>query len=211
MACWWRWERAIKKSLRAAEQLRPDVVALRQAWPGLLDSIDLSHLVFLDESGAKTNMVPVYGRSFDGKRLVDYAPHGHYQLTTVIGALRLDGVGACMTLDAALDALAFAAYVENFLAPSLREGDVVILDNLPSHHAAAVEQVIAARGARVLWLPPYSPDFNPIEKMWSKIKQFLRKAKARTHQDLIEAISQALKTVTPSDALGWFQSCGYAN
>lgn len=183
----------------------------REAWPLEISPIDPSHLVFLDECGAKTNMTPLYGRNFDGTRLVDHAPHGHYLLTTVIGALRLAGVGACMALDAALDAVCFATYVEQFLAPTLQPGDVVIADNLASHRAAGVEAIIAERGARLVWLPPYSPDLNPIEKMWSKIKQHLRRAKARTQEDLIEAISQALSTVTPSDALGWFQSSGYVN
>lgn len=181
----------------------------RRTWPEQLGGIDPSRLVFLDESGAKTNMTPAYGRSFDAKRLVDHAPHGHYMLTSIIGALRLEGPGACMTLEAAVDGDCFEAYVEHFLAPSLRQDDVVIMDNLSSHKRPVIEQLVAARGARVLWLPPYSPDLNPIEKMWSKLKQLLRKAKARTLDALLKAIGQALASVTANDAAGWFKSCGY--
>ena len=183
----------------------------RKAWPRLLRGIAPSRLVFLDESGAKTNMTPAYGRTFDANRLVDHAPHGHYQLTSIIGALRLSGAGACMTVEAAVDGDCFEAYVKRLLAPSLGPGDVVVMDNLSSHKRPAVEALVRARGARVLWLPPYSPDLNPIEKMWSKIKQALRKAKARTERTLRKAIARALATVTADDARGWFQSCGYAN
>jgi transposase len=191
--------------------LREDVAKQRVDWPERVRQIAPSRLVFIDESGAKTNMTPVYGRSFDAKRLVDHAPHGHYRLTSIIGALRLDGVGACMTVDAAVDGDCFEAYVEKFLAPSLGPGDVVILDNLSSHKRPSVEELVRARGASVMPLPPYSPDLNPIEKMWSKVKQFLRKAKARTAETLLEAIAAALASVTAEDALGWFRSCGYSN
>ena len=183
----------------------------REAWPDQLRPIDPSCLVFLDESGAKTNMTPAYGRSFDSKRLVDHAPHGHYKLTSIIGALRLTGVSACMTVDAAVDGDSFKAYVENLLAPSLSPGDVVVMDNLSSHKRPAIERLLGAQGASVRWLPPYSPDLNPIEKMWSKIKQLLRKAKARTEETLQEAIASALRSVTAEDASGWFKSCGYPN
>jgi transposase len=187
------------------------VAERRKAWPERVRGIAPSSLVFIDESGAKTNMTPAYGRSFDAKRLVDHAPHGHYRLTSIIGALRLGGVGACMTLDAAMDGDCFEVYVERLLAPGLGPGDVVVMDNLSSHKRPVIEELVGARGARVLWLPPYSPDLNPIEKMWSKVKQFLRRAKARTEQDLLEAIGKALNTVTSDDARGWFGSCGYVN
>src|SRR5436305_307930 len=127
------WEHALKKSLCASEQDRPDVAARRQAWPEHMYALDPAHLVFLDESGAKTNMTPLYGRRFDGERLVDHAPHGRWQTTSVIGALRLEGVSACMTLEGPVDGTAFAAYVKQFLCPMLRQGDIVILDNLSSH------------------------------------------------------------------------------
>lgn len=173
--------------------------------------IKLSHLVFIDESGVKTNMTPTHGRSFDGERLVDHAPHGHYRLTSIIGAIRLGGVGACMTLDATVDGDCFEAYVEKCLAPSLGQGDVVIMDNLSSHKRPSIEKLVRARGASVMPLPPYSPDLNPIEKMWSKVKQFLRKAKSRTDDALMKSIASALQSVTADDARGWFSSCGYSN
>jgi len=187
------------------------VAELRRTWPERVGTISPSRMIFIDESGAKTNMTPACARSFDSKRIVDHAPHGHYMLTSIIGALRLDGPGACMTLEAAVDGDGFEAYVENLLAPTLGPGDVVIMDNLSSHKRPAIEEKIKARGAQLIWLPPYSPDLNPIEKMWSKIKQLLRKAKARTEQTLLDAIAKALASVTPDDARGWFSSCGYIN
>jgi transposase len=141
--------------------------------------------------------------------VVDSAPAGHWCTTTIIGALRLDGPSAAMVIEGATDTETFAAYVEQILVPTLRANDVVVLDNLSPHHAPRVTEAIQAAGAAVLFLPPYSPDFNPIEKMWSKVKQILRSTKARSRETLFEAIGQALASVTPSDAFGWFNSCGY--
>ena len=165
--------------------------------------------MFIDESGAKTNMTRLYGRAFGGKRAVDTTPHGHWCTTTMISALRLDGSTADMVLDGATDGAAFLAYTREILTPSLRRGDIVVMDNLAAHKMPAVIATIEASGAEVWFLPPYSPDFNPIEKMWSKIKAYLRKVKARTKESLWQAIGDALKKVTASDALGWFKSCGY--
>jgi transposase len=198
-----------KKSLRAAEQDRPDVKALREAWREKAAGVDLRRLVFLDESGAKTNMTRLYGRSFDGQRVTDRAPHGHWCTTTMLSSVRLDGSTAPMVIEGPTDADVFEAYVEQVLAPSLGPGDIVVMDNLSPHKTSAVAEAIEATGAEVWFLPPYSPDLNPIEKMWSKIKAFLRKAKARTYEALVGAIGAALATVTASDAFHWFQSCGY--
>ena len=165
--------------------------------------------VFIDESGAKTNMTRLYGRSFDGRRVVDATPQGHWCTTTMISALRVDGSTADLVLEGATDGDVFQTYVERILAPMLRPGDRVVLDNLTPHKRPAVRAVLEARHAQVWFLPPYSPDLNPIEKMWSKIKAYLRKVKARTKEALWQAIGAALKTVTASDALGWFESCGY--
>ena len=173
--------------------------------------MDPARLIFIDESGAKTNMTLLYGRTFGGERLVDYAPHGHWSTTTMIGALRVNGVGACMTLEGALDGLAFRAYVEQVLGPTLKAGDCVVVDNLSSHRVSGVREAIEERGACLKALPPYSPDLNPIEKMWSKVKQILRTAKARTRPSLDEAIATALKSVTPDDAQNWFRASGYAH
>lgn len=154
-------------------------------------------------------MTRLYGRAFGGNRAVDTTPHGHWSTTTMISALRFDGSTADMVLDGATDGEAFLAYVREILTPSLRRGDIVVMDNLAAHKMPAVIKTIEASGAEVWFLPPYSPDFNPIEKMWSKIKAYLRKVKARTKESLWQAIGEALKKVTASDALGWFESCGY--
>jgi transposase len=198
-----------KKSIHAAEQDRPDVKAQREAWREKTVGLDLHRLVFLDESGAKTNMTRLYGRSFGGQRLVDTAPQGHWCTTTMLSAMRLDGSTAAMVIEEPTDADVFEAYVGQVLTRSLRPGDIVVMDNLPPHKKPSVITAIEAAGAVVWFLPPYSPDFNPIEKMWSKIKAYLRKVKARTQEALFDAIGAALLTITASDAFNWFASCGY--
>jgi len=198
-----------KKSLHAAEQDRPDVKAQRIAWREKTAELDARRLVFIDESGAKTNMTRLYGRSFNGQRVVDAAPHGHWCTTTMLSAIRVDGSKAPMVIEGPTDADVFEAYVGQVLVQSLGPGDIVVLDNLAPHKQPGVIEAIEATGAEVWFLPPYSPDLNPIEKMWSKIKAFLRKAKARTWDALLAAIKAALQEVTASDARGWFQSCGY--
>jgi len=171
--------------------------------------LDRGRLVFIDESGAKTNMTRLYGRCFGGQRVVDAAPHGHWCTTTMISALRFDGRTTDMVVEGATDGDVFRTYAERILAPTLRPGDRVVMDNLAPHKMPAVVAAIEATGAQVCFLPPYSPDLNPIEKMWSKIKAYLRKVEARTKEALWQAIGDALKTVTASDALGWFEACGY--
>jgi transposase len=166
-------------------------------------------LIFLDESGAKTNMTRLRGRSLRGERVHGAAPHGHWNSTTIIGAIRWDGSTACMTIDGATDADVFQVYVGQVLAPALRPGDVVVMDNLAAHKSEPALALIRQAGAEVLFLPAYSPDLNPIEKMWSKIKNTLRSLEARTEESLIAAIGQALAGVTPQDAVNWFASCGY--
>lgn len=198
-----------KKSLKAAEQDRPEVQSQRQAWRQQTIEVDPTRLVFLDESGARTNMTRSYGRCFGGQRLVDCTPHVHWRTTTMLSSMRLDGTTAAMVVDGATDRAVFQAYVDDVLAPSLRPGDIVVMDNLAPHKTPQVQAAIEARGASVRYLPPYSPDLNPIEKMWSKVKSLLRKIKARTFDTLVDAIAQALEAVTASDAKGWFKSCGY--
>jgi transposase len=167
-------------------------------------------LIFLDESGAKTNLTRLRGRAQRGKRVHASSPCGHWQTTTMISSIRLDGSTACMTLDGATDTEAFRAYVREVLCPTLRVGDIVIMDNLSPHKSDPTLALIAQAAAEVRFLPAYSPDLNPIEKMWSKIKALLRSAEARTPAELIAAIGAALAQVTPQDALGWFVSCGYS-
>ena len=171
----------------------------------------IESLVFIDESGAKTNMTRLYGRAKGGQRCYDDAPHGHWNTTTMVSSIRLDGATACMTLDGAQTTEAYREYVRQILVPRLRSGDIVIFDNLSAHHDQKALDMIHAAGAMTLPLPAYSPDLNPIEKMWSKIKAYLRKVKARTLDALQEAIKNALQAVTHSDAVGWFASCGYTN
>ena len=139
-------------------------------------------------------------------------PHGHWKTTTLTAAIRLDGViePACMVCDGAMDGHLFNFYLERYLVPSLRLGDLVILDNLPAHQSAAIERLIKEAGASVCYLPPYSPDYNPIEAMFSKLKAFLRSAKARGLEALLKALGDGLKTIRPCDILGWFAPCGYA-
>lgn len=154
-------------------------------------------------------MTRVYGRAAGGARLLDSAPHGHWCTTTMIGAMRLDGTTACLAVDGPTDRDVFREYTRLVLVPSLRPGDIVVLDNLSAHDDKVARELIEAAHARIQFLPPYSPDLNPIEKMWSKIKAFLRDAKARTQEELYDAIGMALKSVTSQDAEGWFSSCGY--
>jgi transposase len=154
-------------------------------------------------------MARMYGRAPRGERCRAPVPHGHWKTTTFVGALTLDGVVAPMTIDGAMTGAAFLAYVEQVLAPTLRRGDIVVLDNLPAHKPAAIRNAIKAAGAVMLFLPPYSPDFNPIEMAFSKIKALLKKAAARTVQSLWDAIRDAINAITPNDARSFFTACGY--
>lgn len=172
--------------------------------------MDPAKLIFLDESGAKTNLTRLCGRAPRGERVHARTPHGHWQTTTMMSSIRLDGSTACMALEGTTDTESFRAYVGQVLLPTLRPGDIVVMDNLSPHKSDPTLALITQTGAQVLFLPAYSPDLNPIEKMWSKVKNLLRGAEARTPADLITAIGQALARVTPQDALGWFASCGYS-
>lgn len=173
-------------------------------------SLDPSTLVFLDESAAKTNMTRLYGRAPKGERLHYPCPHGHWRTTTMISSMRLDGSTACMTIDGPTDTEVFQAYVREILCPTLRPGDCVVMDNLGTHKNATTLSLIAQRKATVRFLPPYSPDLNPIELMWSKVKSLLRAAEARTESELTDAIGRALRAVSPQDAVNFFANCGYS-
>jgi len=173
--------------------------------------MNLEKLVFIDESGAKTDMTRLYGRAKAGARATDTAPSGHWCTTTMISSMRLDGSTACMVVDGATNKEVFQPYVQHILLPTLRPGDIVVLDNLSAHKNQQIRGLIESVGAELWFLPPYSPDLNPIEKMWSKIKAILRILRARTKETLINAIAKALEAVTANDAIGWFESCGYTN
>lgn len=197
---------AKKKTLRASEQ---DETA-RATWRGQAGELDSRQLVFLDECGSHIAMTPRYARSPRGKRATGAVPRNYGANMTLVASLSLQGMGEALILDGAADASAFALYIEHILAPSLRPGQIVILDNLSIHQGTRVRQAIEAKGCRLLFLPAYSPDFSPIEEAFSKLKTFLRRVGARTREALQEAIAQALTLITAQDARGWFAHCGYS-
>jgi transposase len=186
--------------------------AERDAWRREFAAIDPARLVFVDESGASTAMDRTYGRAPSGVRVDGPVPHGHWKVVTLTAAVRLDGVpeSACLAFGGATDSAWFEAYVEHCLVPALRPGDIVVMDNLACHKAAEVGRLIGAAGAEVRYLPAYSPDLNPIERLFSKLKEALRRAAARTVDALIEAMGDALRSVSLSDILGWFGQSGYS-
>jgi len=178
-------------------------------WWQRAGGIQTSRFVFIDESGAKTTMTRLYGRSFDGARVYDCVPHGHWRATTMVAAIGATGAKAPFVFDGAMDSEAFRAYVKHVLVPELKANDIVVLDNLKCHADRQARELIEKAGAQVWFLPPYSPDLNPIEKMWSKLKAILRTACARTQDALYQAIADAFARITVDDACAWIQSCGY--
>lgn len=183
--------------------------ARREAWFELQPELDPTRLVFIDETGATTKMARLRGRSPRGERCRAAIPHGHWKTTTLVAGLRLDGIAAPMVIDGAMNGDAFVAYVERLLAPTLRPGDIVVMDNLPAHKVSGARRAIEAAGARLLFLPPYSPDFNPIEQAFAKIKALLRKAAARTVDALDAAIAAALDAFSPVECANYFTNSGY--
>jgi transposase len=185
---------------------------LRRAFGELIQSTLaplVNHLKFIDEIGANMGLTRLYGRAAPGVRVVEATPGRSGTHYTLVATLGWQGIEAPWLLAGSMDRLAFETYVEFVLAPSLVAGDIVLLDNLSAHQSPRVEQLIEARGARVQFLSPYSPDFNPIELCWSKVKTALRAAKARTHQALIDALDHAFQSISFSDARAWFAHCGY--
>jgi len=166
-------------------------------------------LIFLDESGLTTHLTRLWGRAPRGERIAEATPQGHWQVLTTLGGMSLRGWEGVMTVNSPTDGDVFVVYLEQVLCPQLRPGDVVVLDNLSAHKVSGVRPLIEAQGAELLYLPPYSPDLNPIEKAWAKLKQLLRTAKARTAEALDEALTEALKAITPENAAAWFRHCGY--
>lgn len=172
--------------------------------------VPLERFVFLDETWLTTNMTRTYGRSLKGQRLVDAVPHGHWKTTTFIAALRCTEMTAPMVIDGAMNGDLFCAYVTKVLVPELREGDIVVLDNLSSHKRVEARQAIEAVGARVVFLPPYSPDFNPIENAFAKLKRLLRTAKKRTVDALWSFLGHVTQAFGLTECLNYFRHCGYA-
>jgi transposase len=196
--------------LRAAEQDRPDVAEQRQQWREEMSELPVERLVFIDETWMTTNMTRQYGRAPEGERLVDAVPHGHWQTTTFIAALRSSGMTAPMVIDGALNGDLFCAYVEQVLEKELRPGDIVVLDNLSSHKRVEACRRIEAVGARVVFLPPYSPDLNPIENAFAKLKRLVRSAAQRTVEALWSFLGQACDRFGPTECFNYFRHCGYA-
>ncbi len=194
---------------RAAEQDRPDVRQKRAAFRTRAARVDPRRFVFVDETGAHTAMARLYGRGPVGERVVGTVPAGSWQATTLVAAIRADGLAAPLVFPGATDEAAFVTYVREVLVPALRPGDIVVLDNLAAHRAPAVARLIRKAGAGVWYLPPYSPDLNPIEQIWAKVKALLRQAAARTTESLWAAIGAALAAVTPGDCWGCIADCGY--
>jgi len=178
-------------------------------WRAGQADMKLERLVFIDESGASTKMTRLYGRCARGKRLVCAVPHGHWKTTTFVGALRHNGVTAPCVFDGPINGKTFLAWVEQFLVPTLRPGDIVVMDNLSSHKVQGVRKAIEAVGATLRYLPPYSPDLNPIEQFFAKLKSLLRKTSARTLETLIAAIAHALTQLSPKECENFLADSGY--
>lgn len=195
--------------IHAAERDRPDVAQRRARWRIEALHLDPTKLVFIDETWAKTNMTRLRGRAPRGQRLIEKVPHGHWKTTTLIAALDHRGVRCAATVDGAVNGEMFAAFCEQVLAPTLTPGDVVVLDNLSAHKVKGVREAIEAANASVAYLPPYSPDLNPIELAFSKLKQLMRSAKHRLVDALWQDTQRMLDAVTPRDAQGFFRHCGY--
>lgn len=187
------------------------MAAARRGWKAGQARLDAKRLVFVDETGTSTKMVRTHGRCRRGRRLIGKAPCGHWKTTTFTAALRCDGLVAPWVLDGPMNGEAFVVYVETVLAPSLSQGDIVVIDNLPAHKVAGVRAAIEARGAILLYLPPYSPDLNPIEMAFAKLKTLLRKAAARTRDSLWDAIAQVLGAFTPDECVHYLVHAGYAS
>jgi transposase len=200
----------VKKTGYAAEQDREDVALKRNTWKGNQANLDPARLVFLDESGVDTGMTRLYGRAASYNRVREVMPDTRFHRTTIVSSVRLDGTTIPMVFEGALNGETFRVNVTQMLAPSLKPGDIVIMDNLSSHKVSGISEAIEAAGASILYLPPYSPDLNPIELMWSKIKAVLRKLKARSKDLLDAAIVRAFDSVSCADILAWFSHDGYA-
>jgi transposase len=200
---------AQKKTAHASEQDRPDILKRREAWFEAQLDLDPERLVFIDETWASTNMARTHGRCRRGERLRVGVPHGHWKTTTFIAGLTTRGMIAPFVLDGPINRSAFETYVERVLAPELRQGDIVVMDNLSSHKGPKVREMVEAAGATLLYLPPYSPDFNPIENAFAKLKALLRKAAERTVEGLWAAVGRLIDLFEPIECRNYFAAAGY--
>jgi Transposase and inactivated derivatives len=182
---------------------------MRALWPKVIEEVSVRNLVFIDESSANTCLAKLRGWWRKGERLRSFVPCGRWHTTTMICAIRYDGVFAPLIMDGAMDGESFQAYVEQILIPALSPDDVVVMDNLSTHKTTAVESALRENGIQFFYLPPYSPDLNPIENMWSKVKSVIRCKTARTLHALMYAMAEAIEMVTPEDCQGYFAHAGY--
>jgi transposase len=204
-----RWNSREKKDADCQEQDRPDVVEQRQQWRAAQEQWPVDKMVCIDETWAKTRMTRTYGRSPLGTRLIEKVPSGRWQTTTFLGALRVEGFIAPLTVDGAINGELFRAWVEQHLAPALRPGDIVVMDNLSSHKVAGVREAIEAAGAELRYLPPYSPDLNPIELAFAKFKKMLRDGAERTVDKLWKLCGSLLDDFKEPECRNYFKHCGY--
>lgn len=204
------YDLSFKKSLFAKEQDRPDVARRREQWRKYQGRVDPERLVFIDETWAKSNMAPLRGWGPRGARLKAKAPFGHWKTMTFIAALRRDRIEAPCLFDGPINGEVFLAWVQTFLVPNLRPGDVVIMDNLGSHRGKRVRHAIRQAGAKLLFLPKYSPDLNPIEQVFSKLKHLLRKTQARSYDGLLQATDKLLDAFNPDECANYLRNSGYA-
>jgi transposase len=198
-----------KKTAHAEEQRRADVLKQRRDWFAGQTDLDPLSLVFIDETGASTNLARKSGRCRRGRRLRAAVPHGHYKTVTLVAGIRLSGLTATKVFDRPINAALFEDWVEQCLVPTLSQGDVVVMDNLSSHKGPQVELFIKAAGAELRYLPPYSPDMNPIEKAYSKLKAHLRKIAERTVAGLMRALETCADIFKPAECENYFNACGY--
>jgi transposase len=198
-----------KKTLYASEQDRPDIQKARDVWHRAQRRFDPKNLVFIDETGATTNMARLYGRCAAGERLIGKEPLGDYETVTFVGALRITGMTAPMILNCPMDGNAFRTYVTSCLAPTLNKGDIVVMDNLPVHKVSGIREAIEAVGAKLRYLPSYSPDMDPIEQAFSKLKAMLRKRAARSITQLHQAFRSILSSISPQECSAYFATAGY--
>lgn len=197
--------------MHAAEQERPDVAQARSAWKASQASLDPTKLVFIDETGTSTKMARLYGRAKRGKRVIGRIPWGHWKTVTLVGGLRHDCFSAPFVIDKPMNGPIFIEYIRQCLVPTLSQGDIVVMDNLPAHKPEEVRESIEQAGAELRYLPPYSPDLNPIENSFAPLKAYLRKHKERSIPALYDRIGAAINLVEPPQCANYFRNAGYAS
>jgi transposase len=200
-----------KKTAHASEQERPDVAEGRARWQAAQAQLEPQNLVFIDETGTATNMARRYGRAKRGQRVIGRVPWGHWKTVTFVAAMRQDGLTAPFVIDRPMNGAIFVEYVRQCLLPTLGPGDIVIMDNLAAHKLDAVRQLVEGAGAQLRYLPPYSPDLNPIEPSFAQLKAYLRKAKERTISALYNRIGSSLERITSAHCRNYFRKAGYAS